>query len=330
MTLTNYSALGTPPDAQGNGVSAHAHRRIMRYHWANPGIVGQDPYDLSLRVKGRSDLQYDVTRGMCVIPRDESWSEGFYEAYIDKTTVGPVSAGDATHPRIDVIWIRANDLVFSDRPEGPGSDGHPLPPTNRIEVGVTQGTPAASPTEPAVPDRAWRLGAMLVPAGATSTASATQYGDIDYAMPYGAEMGIIARVAENKDLQASSNPPYKNPILNHTAYFPTDRNILLHAYICVSTPNKTPAGTTRGVAAVQFYVDGQKYTTRKVEYTEAWVTYELTASVQVSAGRHTFGIAMYNEQGGGYVTHYSNNDPDDRGNYYVGRVLVIKDEGLAR
>lgn len=84
------------------------------------------------------------------------------------------------------------------------------------------------------------------------------------------------------------------------------------------------------MAAVQFYVDGQKYTTRKVEYTEAWVTYELTASVQVSAGRHTFGIAMYNEQGGGYVTHYSNNDPDDRGNCYVGRVLVIKDEGLAR
>lgn len=330
MTLTNYSALGTPPDAQGNGVSAHAHRRIMRYHWANPGIVGQDSYDLSLHVSGRTDLQYDVTRGLCVIPRDESWAEGFYEAYVDKTTVGPVSAGDPTHPRIDVIWIRANDLVFSDRPEGTGSDGHPLPTTNRIEVGVTQGTPAASPTEPAVPDRAWRLGAMLVPAGATSTASATQYGDIDYAMPYGAEMGIIARVAENKDLQASSNPPYKNPILNHTAYFPTDRNILLHAYICVSTPGKTSAGTTRGVAAVQFYVDGQKYTTRKVEYTEAWVTYELTASVQVSAGRHTFGIAMYNEQGGGYVTHYSNNDPDDRGNLYVGRVLVIKDEGLAR
>lgn len=330
MTLTNYSALGTPPDAQGNGVSAHAHRRIMRYHWANPGIVGQDPYDLSLHVSGRTDLQYDVTRGLCVIPRDESWSEGFYEAYVDKTTVGPVSAGDPTHPRIDVIWIRANDLVFSDRPEGTGSDGHPLPPTNRIEVGVTQGTPAASPTEPVVPDRAWRLGAMLVPAGATSTASATQYGDIDYAMPYGSEMGIIARVAENKDLQASSNPPYKNPILNHTAYFPTDRNILLHAYICVSTPKKTTAGTTRGVAAVQFYVDGQKYTTRKIEYTEAWVTYELTASVQVSAGRHTFGIAMYNEQGGGYVTHFSNNDPDDRGNLYVGRVLVIKDEGLAR
>ena len=330
MTVTNYSALGTPPDANGNGVSAHAHRRIMRYLWANPGIVGQDPYDLSLRVNGRSDLQYSVTRGMCVIPRDESWSEGFYEAYIDKTVVGPVSAGDPTHPRIDVIWIRANDLVFSDRPEGTDSDGQSLPPTNRIEVGVTQGTPAASPTEPSVPDRAWRLGAMLMPAGATSTASATQYGNIDYAMPYGAEMGIIARVAENKDLQASSNPPYKNPILNHTAYFPTDRNILLHAYICVSTPSKTTAGTTRGVAAVQFYVDGQKYTTRKVEYTEAWVTYELTASVQVDAGQHTFGIAMYNEQGGGYVTHYSNNDPDDRGNLYVGRVLVIKDEGVAR
>lgn len=324
MTVTEYTALGAKPDARGNGVSAHAHRRIMRYHWLNPGIVGQDPLDLSLHVSGRADLQYDVTRGLCVIPRDESWSEGFYEAYVDKTTVGPVAAGDAAHPRIDVIWIRANDLDFGDRAEGASTS------TNRIEVGVTQGTPAATPVEPAVPDRAWRLGAMLMPAGATATSSATQSGDIDYAMPYGSEMGIIARVAENKDLQASSNPPYKNPILNHTAYFPTDRNILLHAYLCVSTPKKTQAGNTRGVAAVQFYVDGQKYTTRKVEYTENWLTHEVTASIQVPAGRHTFGLAMYNEQGAGYVTHFSNNDPDDRGNYYVGRVLVIKDEGIAR
>lgn len=330
MTVTTYSALGTPPDKQHNGVTAHAHRRIMRYHWNNPGIVGQDPQDLSLHVSGRSDLQYGVTRGLCVIPRDESWSEGFYEAYVDNSVVGPVAAGDATHPRVDVIWIRANDLDFDDRPEGTAADGSLLPPTNRIELGVTQGTPAASPAEPAIPARAWRLGAMLMPAGATSTASATQYGEIDYAMPYGSEMGIIAKVAENKDQQASSNPPYKNPILNHTAYFPTDRNILLRAYLCVSAPKKTQVGTTRGVAAVQFYLDGQKYMTRKVEYSEAWVTHEVTASIEVSAGRHTFGLAMYNEQGGGYVTHYSNNDPDDRGNYYVGRVLVIKDEGIAR
>lgn len=330
MTLTDYSALGTPPDEHGSGVSAHAHRRIMRYLWANPGIVGQDPYDLSLRVNGRTDLQYDVTRGMCVIPRDESWAEGFYEAYIDKTTVGPVAAGDPTHPRIDVVWIRANDLIFSDRPEGTDAKGNPLPTTNRIEVGVTQGTPAASPTEPAVPDRAWRLGAMLLPAGATSTASATQSGDIDYALPYGASGGVLDRVAENKDGQKSSNPPYKNPILNYTTYFPTDRNVLLHAYLCVSTLEKTKEGTTWGIAAVQFYLDGAKYTTRKVRYNEAWETHEVTASVQVSAGRHTFGIAMYNEVGDGYMTHFSNNDPDDRGNIYVGRVLVIKDEGVAR
>ena len=328
--LTENSALGTPPDSHGDGVSAHMHRRILRYHWDNPGIVGQDPHDLSLLISGRDDMSYDVTRGLCVLPRDDSWSEGFYEAYVDKCTVGPVAGGDPSNPRIDVIWIRANDLDFDDRPEGKNADGSLLPPTNRIEVGVTQGTPAKTPAEPAIPERAWRLGAMLVPAGATKTASATPYGDIDYATPYGAEMGIIARVAENKDGQASSNPPYKNPILNHTAFFPTDRNILLHAYLCVSTPTKTSSHNTRGVAAVQFYVDGEKYTTRKVEYTEAWVTHEVTASIQVPAGRHTFGLAMYNEEGNGYVTHFSHNDPDDRGNYYVGRVLVIKDEGVAR
>lgn len=36
---------------------------------------------------------------------------------------------------------------------------------------------------------------------------------------------------------------------------------------------------------------------------------------------------MFNEQGGGYVTHYG---AKDNGDNYVGRVLVVKDEGVAR
>ena len=36
---------------------------------------------------------------------------------------------------------------------------------------------------------------------------------------------------------------------------------------------------------------------------------------------------MFNEQGAGYVTHYG---AKDNGDTYVGRVLVVKDEGVAR
>ncbi len=319
MVLTNYSALGTPPDEQGRGVSAHAHRRIMRYHWNNPGIVGQDPHDLSLQIRGRSDLSYDITRGLCIVPRDDAYSEGFYEAYIDKVTVGPVPAGDAANPRIDVVWIRVNDLDFNDRDADDTA-------TNRIEVGVSVGTPAANPTEPAIPARAWRLGAMRMPARASTTSSAVKYGNIDYAVPYGGEMGILARIAENIDEKKSVDDK-DTPFLTGTFYFPTDRNILLHAYLCVSTPKKTDG---MGVAAVQFYVDGKLYTTRKLEYTTSYLTHERTASVQVSAGRHTFGIAMYNQQGVGYLTHYGKKtDADGKPSNYVGRVLVVKDEGVA-
>ena len=36
---------------------------------------------------------------------------------------------------------------------------------------------------------------------------------------------------------------------------------------------------------------------------------------------------MFNEQGPGYVTHYG---VKGNGDTYVGRVLVVKDEGVAR
>ena len=146
----------------------------------------------------------------------------------------------------------------------------------------------------------------------------------DYAIPYGASLGVLARIAENKDLQPSSNPAYTAPFLIGTFKMPTDRNLLLTVYACVSTPNKDGS---KGVATVRFIVDGRLYTTRKVEYTDSWKTHECTCSLQLAKGSHTIGVAMFNEQGGGYVTHYG---AKDNGDNYVGRVLVVKDEGVAR
>lgn len=298
------TALGIMQASDGTGCDALTHRRIIKSRWANTGII------TGLKVTGRSDLKYSVSAGCAVVSR--SASDGYAEAYWEGGTTDAVSAGDPSNPRIDLVWIKANDLQQGD-------------PDNRVHIGVTQGTPSANPVAPSVPSGCLRLMTMRLGAGATSTQAAQRTSSADYALPYGASFGILQRVAENRDGAVDYNS--KGQFLTWGCQFPTDRNVELHAYLCVSRPEKD--GKV-GVAAVQFYVDGEKYTTRKVEYDENWVTYEPTASVQVEAGYHTFGIAMYNEQGEGYVAHYSHNDPDDRGNMYVGRVLVVKDEGVAR
>lgn len=320
MVLTNNTALGIAPDINHNGVSDHVHRKIIQHHWNNPGIAAVQ--GSTLEVRGRNDLKYDLTAGMAVVCRDANAVEGYTEAYVDAMQVGPVAANTGTNPRIDTVWIRANDIRLGDTPEGSTTK------SNRVEVGVAQGTPATSPKEPTLPARAMKLRSMRVPAGATTTKNCTPTGNVDFAVPYGASLGILTRVAENKDKQASSNPPYKEPFLNYTFYVPTDRWIFLHAYLCVSTPEKNQPG---GVAAVHFYLDGQKYTTRKVPYTDSYETYEPTTTMLVSAGTHTVGIAMYNQAGTGYVTHYGQiTDASGDVSKYVGRVLVVKDEGVAR
>lgn len=302
------TALGVSADVNDNGVTPLVHRQIIGSYFQNAGVM------YGLAVGGRSDLKYAVYAGCAVVQR--AASDGKMLAYWPGgVTENAVAAGDPSNPRIDVVWVKANN-----KPE------YSSDPDNQVHVGVTQGTPSANPVIPAVPQGCQPIGFRRVPAGATNTNATVATGDIDYVIPYGAGMGVLARIAENKDGAVDTTD--RNPFLQQSFYIPTDRWILLHAYLCVSTPKKNQTG---GVAAVQFYVDGQKYTTRKVPYTDSWETFEPTANVQVSAGRHTFGLAMYNEQGdNGYQTHFSHNDPDDRGNYYVGRVLVVKDDGVVR
>ena len=59
-------------------------------------------------------------------------------------------------------------------------------------IGVTQGTPAASPVKPTPPAGVTVLSYMQVPANSTSLRNATRVGEIDYAVPYGAAQGLIA------------------------------------------------------------------------------------------------------------------------------------------
>lgn len=163
------TALGIAPDDKGAGVTPLTHRQVLKAHWTNTGVV------TGLAVSGRSDLSYQVASGVAVCSRGPA--DGYTESYWPGGNTPAVAAGGA-QPRIDVVWIRANDPTQGD------ADNH-------VAVGVTQGSPSATPVKPAVPAGCTEIMARRMPANASSTGSSTVEGSRLYAIPYGASLGRL-------------------------------------------------------------------------------------------------------------------------------------------
>lgn len=312
------TAFGVPQNANGDGTTASVLRHIIEHKWQSPGVMDGGS------VTGREDLKYHVSTGAGVCQRNPS--DGYTELWWPDADTPAVPAGDTANPRIDVVWIRAR--TESD-------------PANTLQIGVTTGVPNANPTPPAIPDGAIALGYRRMGAGANKTSGTTDWNDgrnVDYALLHGSSMGVIARVAENRKLTdaGSAGPANENksPFLSHSFFFPVQRNVDARFFACVSTPEK--GKNQSGVATVRFYLDGTDtahlYTSRKIEYTENWVTYEVsTLFDSLPAGRHTVHVAMFKQQGSDFYVHYGTEANHDMGDdKYPGRVLRLFDMGIAK
>lgn len=299
-------AFGVSQNAAGQGTTAHTLRKIIERKWQSPGVLSGGV------VSGRADLKYNVAEGAAVCRRNGQ--DGMTELWWDAAQTPAVAAGDGANPRIDAIWVMAHTDSDTD---------------NHVVLGVTSGTPSASPKNPALPEGAVAVGYRRLPAGARTTQASTASGDIDYALIHGASMGILFRLAENIDGPVANDN--RSAFLSKEWYFPTDRNVELKVFMCISTPEKGKNQT--GVATCRFLIDGELYTSRKIEYTENWVTHEFSTEAKVSAGWHTYGLAMFKQQGTDYVAHYGTeanpivNTGDDK---YVGRVFRMRDMGAAK
>ena len=151
------------------GTTASDLRHIVASRWGSTGVVA------GLAVTG-SGLAYNVAAGMAICSKGAS--DGMTEAWWPGGSTADVSANSSSNPRIDAVWVTSHDATQGD------SD-------NLVAVGVTQGTPAASPAVPTIPTYATLVAAMLVPAGATSTSAASVSASGAQAVPYGASLGIL-------------------------------------------------------------------------------------------------------------------------------------------
>lgn len=113
-------------------------------------------------VGGNTDtgtMSYSVRAAVFALPLLGVASSGAVVAVNDAPLKVTTTAAPGSNSRIDVIWVRQH-AVASDG--GPDAD-------NIFQIGVTQGTAAASPTVPAIPTGAMALTQAVMTSGSVST-----------------------------------------------------------------------------------------------------------------------------------------------------------------
>lgn len=310
------TALGIMQDSEGAGVDPLTHRRIIKARWTNPGIV------TGIDVSGTSGLTYRVGAGNAVLCRAES--DGYVEAYWEGGQTPAVAVGDPSNPRIDTVWLRANDLQQGD-------------PDNRVQVGVTQGTPAASPVAPDAPDGCLAIAAMLVPAAATSTATATQTTQREFAIPYGATLGLLGSYRDTTSAKFDTKLRARTTRCKVMVTVPTDRLLELRFTASVYCSGSAAADHHTSWY-VGFLLDGTEIDGSGGEIwlnTETCETQHRTQIVEVQAGTHALAVVTawvsgqacpgarygaYDIQGGDVASF--------RGTF-AGKLLEVWDRGVA-
>ena len=302
------TALGVAPDSEGQGCDALTHRRVIAAQWDNPGVIS------GLVVSGRQDLRYGVSPGVaaCSMGDADGMSLAWWDGGGDPATENAVDAGDSAYPRIDAVYI----VSYTGQPD------------NRVHVRVAQGTPSASPAAPQVEAGGLVIGYRQLPAGAMSTASAMEYGDVDYAMPAGALMG---RLAESWSRQSGQGGGSAN---DGTAYYerkvgfylPTDREVEFRF-----DDNFSAADNVSAEQGVAFMVDD-----KALEGSSAilaakgttWTTHQHTFIATVRRGDHTACVMKWWAAGSAPVYHYGNNHKGFPS--YIGQRFQLFDRGVAR
>lgn len=130
------------------------------------GVAASDPAhgvvratDLAVTQNGTPNMSVNVAAGGCFIRGTQSANQGAYHLWNDGTLNVGLLGSDATNPRRDLIVAQVRDLNYS------GALKDAL-------ITVVTGTPAASPSDPAVPANSLVLARIAVGAGVSSILTA--------------------------------------------------------------------------------------------------------------------------------------------------------------
>lgn len=133
----------------GGETAERARRALAAYAGLRGGIVAAA--DLAVVENGTPNMTVNVAGGQVIIPGTEGSFQGSYVIENRGTLNVAIAAADATNPRKDLIVAKVQDAAYSGA-------------SNVASIVVVTGTPAGSPAEPAVPNNAWVLAMIDVPA----------------------------------------------------------------------------------------------------------------------------------------------------------------------
>lgn len=302
------TALGIAQLEDGTGTDPLTLRRIIQGRWANPGIV------CGLEVAGGTGLTYSVSAGCAVTCRAET--DGCCEAYFPGGATPAVAAGDPSSPRVDLVWLKSND------PQQGDAD-------NTVVVGVTSGSPSPSPVAPDAPAGCLPLASMLVPAGATSTGSAQPTAQREYAIPYGASLGLLAEYHDTTSGRETAAPSTPAIRYNQQVTLPTDRLVELELMVCARSSG---TGDEHSNLHLTFWMDGEVVENAGGETRltpDTLETIERRHVLPVTAGTHTFAAVFISAGKTLPVPYYQYGPYWDYGTSYPGRIFRIWDRGVA-
>jgi hypothetical protein len=138
--------------------------RFLATALLNEGVVDKAGNSFKVAQDTGSNMQVKVGSGsagdLVVVEGDNSVAQGTYIAeHQDATATLVIAASDPSNPRIDRIVVRVDDA------EEGGVD-------DVTDIEVVQGTPAGSPSAPAVPSSAISVAQVAVGAGVTAITNA--------------------------------------------------------------------------------------------------------------------------------------------------------------
>lgn len=278
------------------GTTASDLRHIIASKWGSTGIVA------GLSVTG-SGLAYNVAAGMAICSKGAS--DGMSEAWWAGGSTADVAANSSSNPRIDAVWITSHDATQGDA-------------DNLVAVGVTQGTPAASPTVPTIPTYATLVAAMLMPAGATSTSAASVSALGAQAVPYGASLGILVDQVDTTNTATAIPSGYRTYAAG-TFTLPTARYVDIKRIFTLTSLTSNDASVYTRVL-----VDGAQVSQGEVRCfgspTLATSQY-MENTVRLEAGTHTVQAQM--QAGVRTARKYWSR------NGWAGQTLQVVDAGVA-
>jgi hypothetical protein len=150
--------LVTPPSwLQAGSYPAESDRLTTQALYATTGIIGSS--SLAVTQNSPAGMSVRVAAGWAAIIGTTQANMGAYVAYNDAQATLTVTTADPTNPRIDRVVVTVRDAYYTGA-------------FNDVIFQVLAGTPAGSPTAPAVPANSISLATIAVGAAVTSILTA--------------------------------------------------------------------------------------------------------------------------------------------------------------